>query len=144
MLGTIFFDEAHHIGAPTYLDAIQTLREQSQAVLVGATATPVHSSENIQKIFEGKSFWAYLDDLETAPTLGGIDREVKDVVIQLDNAIQAGELTPLDYFYSINPNSLRTNGAKFWVRTDPLNPKSQFCINPDLHAEVLRRITPPD
>lgn len=45
----VVFDEAHHAPAPTYRDLIHNLRDRfSDMYLLGLTATPVYTNENLQ------------------------------------------------------------------------------------------------
>jgi superfamily II DNA or RNA helicase len=144
-LGVMVFDEAHHLGAPTYLEATRTLlKNNSGAKLLGGTATPGHRKEAIQELFnttfEGKSFWAYLDHLEQGD---GIERNVRSVMDQLDTAIQSGELTPLEHFYMLDQYSFSTDKAEsIFEKTNLLNKSSSYRIRKNRYPELTKRLAP--
>ncbi|MEZ4749423.1 MAG: DEAD/DEAH box helicase family protein [Bdellovibrionota bacterium] len=98
-LGTLVFDEAHHAGAPDtipYLNAWLDRTKGSTAFLYGTTATPTHHEVDLIKdLFNGRAYWAYLDTPENYRSGGTrIERSIGEVVTQLENSIQEGELTP--------------------------------------------------
>ncbi|MCB0416176.1 MAG: DEAD/DEAH box helicase family protein [Bdellovibrionales bacterium] len=98
-LGTLVFDEAHHAGAPDtipYLNFWLDRSKGSTAFLYGTTATPTHHEVDlINDLFNGRAYWAYLDTPENYRSgMARIERSVGEVVTQLENSINEGELTP--------------------------------------------------
>ncbi|MEW6056996.1 MAG: DEAD/DEAH box helicase family protein [Bdellovibrionota bacterium] len=143
-LGVLVFDEAHHLGAKTWLQTVKTLlHENPNAKLLGATATPLHQDARIQALFNdlfnGQSFWAYLD---SEAQKEGIARDTTDVIEQLDIAIGTGNLAPLKHFYSVDPNSFTHDNTSVFARKDPNNDKSDFEIKHTLLGTVVKRFSP--
>ncbi len=143
-LGMVVFDEAHHVGAATWLEAIRKILEDNDNTkFLGATATPVHRDAKIQSIFndlfEGRSFWAYLDHKAEGV---GVDREVGSVVDQLEHSIAVGELTPLEKLYAIDPNSFDKDGTSIFEKADPGNSRSDFRIKKEQYDPLAKRLTP--
>lgn len=97
VLSTVAFDEAHHAGAAETAPILRQLTDRksgSRAFLYGTTATPTHQDVKlISEIFKGHAFWAYLDVPADFRSRGGqMDRDVWEIIKQLELAIDAGEL----------------------------------------------------
>lgn len=142
-LATLVIDEAHHAGAPQTMTLIRDLRGQdadghkihgakgTDAKLVGFTATPTHAQiDVIAKAFHDNAFWAYLDTaVGYRANRGSIDRQLSDILEQLETALVRGEAHPFKTFF-LRPERFNETGTPLFVQKKPgrgqryeLNPK---------------------
>ncbi|MGE4232501.1 MAG: DEAD/DEAH box helicase [Bacteriovoracia bacterium] len=116
MTQALAFDEAHHTGAPETREFIRVMRRRDTPTsympfLYGTTATPLHREQKIEELFHNRAFWAYIDspqDYLNKDVPLTYDRPVPQIVRQLVNAIDAGELAPVP------------EGNMHWLRPDKL------------------------
>ena len=94
----IYLDEAHHLGAPRTKTSLLQLQEQSEAFLVGITATPAHHEVKLKELFE-REHWSYLNGEENLFQ----SHPSGQIVEQLSLAIQEGEITPFEDLYVFGP-----------------------------------------
>lgn len=145
LLGTFIFDEAHHSGAPQARAVVDELiyHPDSKAFFFGTTATPMHSEVSlVDKLFQGKAFWAGLDTAQAYLQHGGkLERSIEDIVSQLTNSIQKGELSPLNRIEMVDPKELAGRVRDdIFVRSG--DERSPWMLNPSAYRETLREFAP--
>ncbi len=95
-----YIDEAHHLGATLTHRMVHSLKQKTNFVLYGATATPLHHKVPILPLFEAHH-WSYLP-------LSSAEKSISDILHQLSEGIQRGEITPFDDMYVIGDNAFQT------------------------------------
>jgi superfamily II DNA or RNA helicase len=142
VLKTLAYDEAHHSGADQAVAIIKDLIDHpdSHAFLYGTTATPIHYWADIQGIFGNSAFWAYLDSRENYRERGGeANRDLSQIVEQLARAIEAGELSPFDKVYFLDPHNMTPNGDLLMKEGEG---NGRYIIKPEHYPAVARRLSP--
>jgi superfamily II DNA or RNA helicase len=109
VLGTLAYDETHHMGAEEAQELTTLLMAypSSEVFLFGTTATPLHHDVAITDLYDNRGFWAYLDTAETYFDRDAmIERPLSSILDQLAAAIDSGDLTPFDEFHILIPEKM--------------------------------------
>ena len=112
-LGVFLFDEAHHAGASEAQELLAKIFAQlGDHFLLGTTPIPEHYQSSIQELFHHKAYWAYLDNFESYVASSSSSfsnsaayRGIDQVLLQLEQAIEAGHAPPITDFELITPTN---------------------------------------
>jgi len=141
-LGTVAIDEAHHAGAPNTHEMLkQLLSGDSKAFLFGPTATPTHREVELARdLFGDNDYWSYLDTPESYRDRKNRDpRSIADVITQLKEAIQRGELNAFDPIFLNPENFKKLTGRELF--TNALG-EGRFVIDPEMYPAVIKLLKP--
>ena len=105
-LDSLFFDEAHHLGALQTRESLRELLDDSDAFLFGSTATPIHSEVTLTDMFDARHF-SYLKSSELTDSVS------KRTLLQLSRSIERGDITGFDDIYVVVEPLFKGRGALF-------------------------------
>ncbi|MCB9027401.1 MAG: DEAD/DEAH box helicase family protein [Bdellovibrionaceae bacterium] len=140
----VIYDEAHHIGAELTYDLLpKWLGEDSDSpFLLGSTATPIHAETNIQDLFDGATFWAYLDTSDNfLANSNSHQREVEDLVTQLELAIREGDVTPIEKINILSSLDLQIEGVPLFI-SETSDGNGRNVLNTQYYSKVFSRLSP--
>lgn len=148
-LSTVFFDEAHHIGAEHtshLMDYFVNQATQKDLFMLGVTATPFHEEKSILDIFNHSVYFSYIDDAESV--IDRLDQAIDDgnpleleigareVLEQLKMGIRKGELTPIRSQTILNENALSIPTGKMFIK----GKGNRYRFNPDYYEHLFERL----
>ena len=113
-LNSIYIDEAHHLGATKTKATIARLIREShtqgntEVLLYGTTATPVHEEVELKDLFE-REHWSYLNE---RPSEFFRTHSLEQILVQLSRAINRGDITPFDDLYVLGEDSFKDTKQK--------------------------------
>ena len=106
---SIYIDEAHHLGATKTKSTITSLireshnRGNSEVLLYGTTATPVHEEVELRDLFE-REHWSYLNE---RPEDFFRTHSLEQILVQLSRAINRGDITPFDDLFVLGEDKFK-------------------------------------
>jgi superfamily II DNA or RNA helicase len=159
MTSMLLVDEAHHAGQPEMRSRLPDLVDREKGgmgMVAGGTATPDHSQVKIiEKLFDRRAFWAYLDTRESyRERRTELERSVAEVVEQLAAAVSQGELNSFSPV-PLNPDRFREHSGLDLFTESRLIPGDEgdsaaeapsmgnrYVIDPRHYGNVIQRLFP--
>jgi superfamily II DNA or RNA helicase len=146
----VIIDEGHLAGSEQMRDLLpKWLDIANGPFLFGMTATPLHMEANIHELYGFNSYWAYLDTAsEFLNRTTDKVRSITEVVTQLERAITAGDITPIDRVHFISSLDFFNNDTNENAPADQLFIKERNdelgrqVLNPQLYNKVFARLSP--
>ena len=130
-LDSLFFDEAHHLGALQTRESLQGLLYESDGFLFGSTATPVHPEVNLTEMFD-ESHFSYLKPSELSDSVS------KKTLLQLSRSIERGDITGFDDVYVIGEPLFKGKESLFVKEKT----SGYRVLNPSHYSRLVEVINP--
>jgi superfamily II DNA or RNA helicase len=144
--GLIVIDEGHLVGSAQMrelMPKLLTTASDNGPFVVGLTATPIHTEANIASIYQHNVFWAYLDtakDFLSKKDSQATNRNVSQLITQLELAIAEGDITPIDRVHFLNSLDFATEKDPMFIK-ERADGKGRLVLNPELYSKVFARLS---